>query len=507
MDRLTKNIVASFFSKGWSALLSLVCVPLYVRFLGVEAYGVIGVFVTLQTALSLLDLGLGAAFTREVAQISHKVVEFRNTQDLLRTLEVIYWIVALVMAAGIWMLGPIIATHWLRLGALTPGEVGRAIGIAGFAFATLWPTSLYSGGLTGLHKQVALAWITSAASILRVGTTLLALWLVSPTLEAFFLAQAFANLFQTACAGICLWRSFPAIGSKPAFQLRHVRVLARFAGGVTGISVTAVLLTQLDKLVLSKTLPLESFGYYVIAGTLASGLYIVISPLFAVFFPKFCQLIAQGDKPSLLRLYHIGCQLMSVLVLPMAAVMAIFSRDLLWLWTRDAKIAASASLILSLMIIGNAMNGLVNMPYAVQLAYGWTKLAFYTNIVAIIFCAPAIYFLSIHFGAVAGALVWVALTFGTMLTHIFLSHRKYALGSQSRWYLIDVGGPALGVLLVAILGRLVISHVGSGVHLLLFLGAVAGTAFVVAAAIAPDVRVLAIRFVFAILGKQFDNGS
>jgi O-antigen/teichoic acid export membrane protein len=502
MDRITKNILASFFSKGWTALLSLVCVPFYVKFLGVEAYGVIGVFVTMQAALSLLDLGLGAAFTREVAQISHRTGSPRNIPDLLRTLEVIYWIVALVMAILIWGLGPVIAKHWLRLGALPPEEVAHAIGIAGFSFAMLWPTSLYNGGLTGLHRQVLLGWITSIAAVLRVGGALLALWLISPTLKTFFLAQAGANLFQTVAAGLCLWRCLPRVGAKPAFRIHLVRVLARFAIGMTGISVTSVVLTQLDKLVLSKTLPLEVFGYYTIAGTLASGLYIFISPLFGVFFPKFSQLVALGDKASLVRLYHIGCQLMSVLILPVAAVMATFAKDLLLLWTHDANIATRGALILSLMIVGNALNGLINVPYAVELAYGWTNLALYTNIAAIIVCAPTLYFLSIQFGAVAGALVWVALTFFMMLTHISISHRKYGLGSQSRWYSADVGKPALGAIAVVILVRFISPHIALRTNSLLFFGAVTVIAGAAAIASAPAVRALAVTAISAFFERR-----
>jgi O-antigen/teichoic acid export membrane protein len=505
MDRLTKNTLASFFSKGWSALLSLVCVPLYVKFLGVEAYGVIGAFVTMQTALSLLDLGLGAAFTREIAQIPHKLGSPRNIRDLLRTLEVIYWVVALAIAIILWGLGPVIARHWLRLGALPPAEVGQAIGIAGLSFAMLWPTSLYNGGLTGLHRQVLLGWITSVAAVFRVGATLLALWLISPTLKAFFLAQAAANLFQTISTGICLWKSLPRTGAKPAFHIHLVRMLARFAGGVTGISVTAVMLTQLDKLILSKTLPLEAFGYYAIAGTLASGLYIFITPLFGVFFPMFSQLVAQGNKASLVRLYHIGCQLMSVLVIPVAAVMIIFAKELLWLWTRDINIAASDSLILSLIVVGNCLSGLVNVPYALQLAYGWTNLAFYTNVVAIIVCAPVIYFLSIHIGALAGALVWVALTLGIMLTNISLSHRKFGLGPPLRWYLIDVGRPALAAISVVALARIAGPHIGLSANSLLFLGVVTLIAVTATVASAPDVRALWVRATSAMLGNIFDG--
>jgi O-antigen/teichoic acid export membrane protein len=340
-----------------------------------------------------------------------------------------------------------------------------------------------------------------------VAATLLALWLISPTLKTFFVAQAAANLFQTVTSGWCLWQSLPRTGAKPVFRIELVRVLARFAGGVTGISVTAVILTQLDKLILSKTLTLEAFGYYAIAGTLASGLYIFITPIFGVFFPQFSQLVAKGDRPSLARLYHIGCQLMSVLVIPVAAVMVIFSRQLLWLWTHDVNIVASDSLVLSLMVIGNCLSGLVNVPYAVQLAHGWTNLALYTNIAAIAVCAPAIYFLSIRFGAVAGASVWVALTLGIMLTNIALSHRRYDLGLSFRWYVSDVGRPALAAISVVALARLVQPHIGLFAKSLPFFGVVTTIAVAAAVASAPAVRVFWVRATSTMLGNLFDGRS
>ncbi|MDE2320337.1 MAG: hypothetical protein KGL31_00215 [candidate division NC10 bacterium] len=45
-----RNIVANTLGKGWSMLMGLVFVPLYIKFLGMEAYGLIGFFATLQIA-------------------------------------------------------------------------------------------------------------------------------------------------------------------------------------------------------------------------------------------------------------------------------------------------------------------------------------------------------------------------------------------------------------------------------------------------------------------------
>ena len=49
--------------------MGFVFVPVYISYLGIEAYGLIGLFATLQAWLSLLDLGLSPTLNREMARL------------------------------------------------------------------------------------------------------------------------------------------------------------------------------------------------------------------------------------------------------------------------------------------------------------------------------------------------------------------------------------------------------------------------------------------------------
>ena len=62
--------VANLVGRGWSVVMGLVFIPLYVRYMGIEAYGLVGLFTTLQALFSLLDLGMSAALNREFARQS-----------------------------------------------------------------------------------------------------------------------------------------------------------------------------------------------------------------------------------------------------------------------------------------------------------------------------------------------------------------------------------------------------------------------------------------------------
>ncbi len=301
------------------------------------------------------------------------------------------------------------------------------------------------------------------------------LWLISPTIQAFFVWQIFVSMVHTSLTAGFLWSSLPKSGHRPHFHKESLFRIWRFAAGMTGISITAIILTQTDKIVLSKILPLEMFGYYILATVVASNLYFFISPVFSAVFPRFSQLVSLHDQNGLKDLYHKSCQFMSVMILPAAIVVSLFSSEILLLWTGNPVIVANTHTIVSLLIIGTALNGLMNLPYALQLAHAWTKLAFYTNIIASIVLVPMIYFLAIHYGAVGAASAWVILNSGYVLISFQIMHSRLLKGEQWRWYLKDVAVPLFAALSVALLWWLFTPPEMSRLAMLIYLAVVSAT--------------------------------
>ena len=58
MTTLNKNIFANYLGRAWPVLLSVLLVPVYIKFLGIEAYGLIGFFTTLSAVMGVFDLGI-----------------------------------------------------------------------------------------------------------------------------------------------------------------------------------------------------------------------------------------------------------------------------------------------------------------------------------------------------------------------------------------------------------------------------------------------------------------
>jgi len=489
VSTIKRNLVANFAANAWMAVVSLVLVPLYIRFMGIEAYGLMGVYGTLQALASLLDMGLSTTMGREMARLSTRQESACEARNLVRTLETIYWAVAVLIGIVVMALVPVLAQYWITTVHLSRVTVQQAVFLIGIVMLFQWPFSFYASGLMGLQRQILLGAVNAGVATLRGIGAVLILWLVSPTVQAFFGWQIAISITSTILVALLLWHSLPRSAVTPTFQIGQLKRVWRFAAGISAVSVLGLALLQTDKIVLSKILTLEKFGYYTLAASVSANLYMIVKSVYSVVFPRCTQLVTAADQEGLKRFYHRSSEVMSVLLLPMVVVLALFSREILLVWIGNSEIAANTCWLLTLLVIGAGLHGLAHIPWAVQLAHGWTKLGFYQNLAAVFMLVPLIIVLAYRYGAIGAAAMWVVVNLGTLVIGQQVMHRRLLRDELRRWYLADVGQPALAALIVAGVGRLLIHGNIPRLLLLLFLVIVSGCTLVAAAFTVPAVRV------------------
>ena len=452
-----QNVLANFAGKAWIVLASLLFVPVYLKQLGIEAYGLIGLYLSLLGLLSVLDMGLSTTLSRELARLSSIQGAGQEARNMVRTLEAVYWGVGLLIGALILLAAPFLAGHWVKVKALPAGTVYKAFLLMGFLVAFEWPSALYTGGLIGLQHQVRLNGIRAVgATFQSAGAAIIVTW-VSPSILAYFAWQAFVALGQATFLGYTLWSALPPAERGASFQKGLLAKNWKFTAGMTGITILVTVITQSDKIILSKLLSLESFGYYVLAFNVASALNHLASPLFTALFPKFSQLVAARKESDLTALYHAGSQLLALVVMPAAVTLGFFAREILSLWIRDPATAGNTHLLLRLLLAGTMFNALMVTPYAAQLAHGWTRLSFYANAAAASIGIPAFFWAATRHGASGVAVVWIALNLGYVLLEVPFMHRKILRNEMAKWYREDVGMPLVLAIGTGLLSRALFS--------------------------------------------------
>ena len=132
ISTLKVNLFSNYVSNIIIAVLGIIFVPIYLRYLGAETYGLIGVFISLQVMLSVLDGGLGTALTKEIAyRISQINSPENRIGNLVKSLGTVYWVIAIAIGIIAIALSPLIASYWVKPVTLTYSDIVTAFMLLG----------------------------------------------------------------------------------------------------------------------------------------------------------------------------------------------------------------------------------------------------------------------------------------------------------------------------------------------------------------------------------------
>ena len=490
MNRVRFNVAANIAGQVWSVLLAIICTPFFIKLLGIEGYALIAFYMVLQATLQLLDLGFATTVNREVARLSPKAtaVGIRELGQFAATAQRWYWILGCGTGIVMYFAIPYISSTWLNAESIPREDLTDSGRLFGLVACLQWPLSFYQSGLLGLQRQVRLNLITIPFNaLINIGGVVL-LWLGTRSVTTLFAWQAVVLLVQVAVMNVQFWRCIDVPRETRFISLATLKGKWGFSLGMGGISITGFLLTNLDKLILSRLLSLESFGHYSLAGTLARGLYVVITPVFTAYFPRFSALASGGDTAMMRECYHAAAQVMSVLILPLAVTMGIYSYELAFLWLQNSPVARDVAPITRLLVIGTCLNGLMNIPFALQLAFGNTKIGLYISLCLVAGLAPAIIFATFQYGVLGAAAMWGVINGLYLLVGLPITHKYLLSGQTGSWLRFDVLPPLAAVLVIAGIGRTVLFSDQSTLLTLITVGSIWLLATIAAALSANRVR-------------------
>jgi O-antigen/teichoic acid export membrane protein len=452
MSPVGRNIAANIGGTAVVLTVLLVAVPVYLRLLGAEAYGLASLLTTAVIAATALDLGLGATINRELARTMARPSGQAPGGDAAATLQAACWAVAITAGIGVAVVAPTVATRWLRFFTLSAVEVRGALVLLGAIVPALIMRGFYMAALNGLQRQGVANLVQASGSLVRGIATVLGLQLVAPTPRVFFVTQLVVFYLEVAVliAAFCAVRPPELRGGR--VRLATIRPLLGFSAGIAGTMLLGLSMTSMDQMILSAILPLSELGYYTLAVTVAAVLGHLVQPITTAIYPRFSQLFERGDVRGARDHYHFFSQLVATIVMPLGAVLVFFPDDVLTLWTRDADFARSGALVLSLRTVGTVLNTLMHVPHIAQLAFGWSALGAGANAVAALLFTPLLVVLSQRWGGSGAGVAWIVLNLGMFLVAMAWMHRRVLPGELGRWY-GHLVLPAIAVVVVGGLGR------------------------------------------------------
>lgn len=444
--RTASNLIANVYS----LIVGIIFVPLYINYIGIEAYGVIGAFNGITTFLWLFDFGITTNINREMSKF-YEQKDKRDLLDVKKTLEIVCYglsgLISLFLSGFIALL----AFYWFNSDRFTPAYLFSVLAILAISLVLQFPIAFYTGGLLGLNQQVPLNFINIFINTLKCVGSYAAVIYFDDKIRAFLIFQVILAVLQVLILKIALTKFTETDGYRGKFKREVLGRLKKFTSELFANNVVIILLMQSDKVILSRVLSLEDFGYYMLAYSITTMTVGIFSnSVTNVVFPNFSRLVAQDNRPELIKNFHLSSQLMAWGMVSITTILAFFSQEILLIWARNPAVAEKTSLLLAVWAIGMGLNTLTLIPYYLQLANGRSNISFRFNLIALILNIPALIISSHFYGALGAAFCWLILNSVYLFTFIPVIRNNFLNFSLKDWYFKDVGKIALvGVLIGA----------------------------------------------------------
>ena len=449
------NILANYASQIYVTLIGIVMVPMYVRYIGAEAYGLVGFFAMLQVWFNLLDMGLTPTMARETARFNGGATDALNLRRLLRAMEGIFIVVAVLGGASMMAASGAIAASWLKVQQLPLIEVQHAIMLMALIVALRWVCGLYRGAINGFERLVWLSGFNIAVATARFVLVIPFFIYVGTSPTEFFSYQLVLALIEVVVLVTQTYRLLPKVtaAKRTPWQWAPLRGVLKFSLSIAFTGSVWVLVTQTDKLVLSKLLPLSEYAYFTLAVLVAGGVGVISGPISGALLPRMSKLAAAGDDDGLIRLYRNATQLVGVIAIPTALMLAFFSEKVLWAWTGDADIVRQAAPVLTLYALGNGILALGAFPYYLQFAKGDLRLHMIGNGFFVVLLIPTLIWATINFGVIGAGWAWLVANTAYFLAWVPKVHSRFVKGLHTKWLLRDVGAIVLLTVTGAVLAN------------------------------------------------------
>ncbi|MBF4269500.1 hypothetical protein EAY71_21780, partial [Vibrio anguillarum] len=248
-----------------------------------------------------------------------------------------------------------IATSWLKVKELDLNVVSLSVSIMAIMVGVRWISSLYNGVISGLEKQVWLNGFGIIAGTFRFVFVLIPFEVFGASIEIFFIYQLFVCIFEAIIIIIFTYGNFEKNNESAFYSFSVLKRIYKFSLAIAFGSVIWVLVTQIDKLILSKYISLDEYGYFSLAIVIANGLFVLGNAIGAAIMPRMTIYNEQEKTKELDKLYFLSIEIVLMVVVPISSMLVFYGDNILFFWTNDPLVAENASEIMKWYVLGNVM--------------------------------------------------------------------------------------------------------------------------------------------------------
>lgn len=403
--------------------------PYVVHRLGTEAYGIIALTIVLVGLLGVLDLGMGSSVLKYVSE--HVAREEYDAVSRVVGAGVLFY--SLVGVTG-GLAAACVGLFWVDDLFDVPSNLADdarfAFVAAGGAFLFTMllnavgaiPAALQRFGLT-TTVTVSLSTVNAAATVLLLSN--------GYGLRALVVLNMLLPLTATVVFVVFVRRMLPGVRFVPRWDAEQIRRMAQFGGYALVVTLSSVVLFQLDKFLLGAFAGVAAVTFYVVPAALSQKIHSAASQLATITFPVSSSLSATGDMERVRSLYFRATGFVVLFVVTVAIPPSILARPLLQHWLGGAFPARSTTALI-LLNATYALVALTAVPFYVLLGLGRPRVAALFSVVSAALNIALVVVLVPSYGVVGAAVAFLLSTAPVPFFILFVEKRVLVL-ARSPW--------------------------------------------------------------------------
>ncbi|MCO7123756.1 lipopolysaccharide biosynthesis protein [Ihubacter massiliensis] len=454
-----KNSIANITSKFWSIVAIYFFIPFYINILGEEAYGLVSFFATLQAAMNILGLGLANTLRREFAigDSKNDNVNIRKYK-LLKSTELIYFMLAILVVAICFLGSHTIADQWFSQSSLGQNIIAVTLVLMGGSIALQFLTNMYHGCILGLGNQItANAMYIGWSAIKNIGA-LVVICIIAPDIRVFYVWHIISDLIYLVILRIYVVHKLNS-NKRLEWKLQDFKIMKSilpYTAGILIISIIALINKQMDKIIISKYMSLEELGAYNSAFLLGQLITIVSSAVSVALFSYYTQMFSKGDISLLRSKFLYDNKLITIIIACLGVYIAVFAPELLMFWTKSNIYVSIIEHGVFFIVMGSLFLALQEIPYAFVLAQGNTKINIQLGLFSLPFTIVGMVMAVKSYGVTGASIFYFLLMVSSTLIYICIIYKKYFGKWNLKVLFIDIVMPITICLGIAIVSRIAI---------------------------------------------------
>lgn len=414
-DTTIKNIISNYFAYGITGVFSILIIPYYLRLFGINEWGIIAVATSVQAMLTIFDLGLAQVMPSYISRSTNLEEKYKA----YRIFSKIYLIVGTIAFIFAQLFVNKYIDNWIIINESKKSivEVVIRMSIVQFFFQYLNGVNVgYWYGtqrITLINKRLILFFFVKHVSAIF----LIKYFGAHPIY--YLLPFVLFTLFDYMTA-VYLLRIEGAEFKKLKINFEDYKDIFKKNIGLCIAITFGLIVTQVDKFVLTKNIPVNKYGVYTLTYAMAMGILQLYLPVINALLPKVVESERDNHYDSgisfVLKYFHLFTIIPLILLI-------IFSKNLLFLWTHNSQIAKEGEMSLRLLLTYVLFNIAVSINYLKFLAKNSFKKILIINASALLACCLLILIFNKSLGIMLGGAFWITYGIIQFFGFVFLKEK------------------------------------------------------------------------------------